>query len=51
MNKYQPKVDPNNVLTNVELYSCISDYLAEKVEKGLDITQKAVDSKNLVVIG
>jgi hypothetical protein len=30
MNKYQPKVDPNDVWTNVELYTDISYDLAEK---------------------
>jgi hypothetical protein len=36
------------IWSNVELYSGISYDLAEKVEKGLDIAQKVVDSKNLV---
>jgi hypothetical protein len=37
MNKFQPRVDPNTVWTNIELYSDISHDLAEKVEKGLDV--------------
>jgi hypothetical protein len=45
MNKYQPKVHPNDVWSNIELYSGISHNLAEKVEKGLDMGQKVVDSK------
>jgi hypothetical protein len=51
MNKFQPQVDPNDVWTNVELYSVNSHDLAEKVENGLDYYQKIVDSKNLVIIG
>jgi hypothetical protein len=50
MNKYQPKVDPNDVWSNVELYSRVSEDLTEKVEKGLDVAQKVLDSKNLVTI-
>jgi hypothetical protein len=51
MNKYKPKVDPNNVWTNVKLYSGISHDLAEKVEKGLKVAKKVVDSKNFVAFG
>jgi hypothetical protein len=51
MNKYQPQVDPNDVWNNVELYSGLNHDLAEKLEKGLDVTQKVLDSKNLVTIG
>jgi hypothetical protein len=51
VNKYYPKVDPNDVWTNVELYSDISHDMAEKLRKRLDMAQKVVDSKNLVIIG
>jgi hypothetical protein len=51
MNKYQPQVDPNEVWNNVELYSDLGHYLAENLEKGLDVTQKVLDSKNFVIIG
>jgi hypothetical protein len=40
MNEYKPRVNPNNVWSNVELYSDISHDLAEKLEKGLDMAKK-----------
>jgi hypothetical protein len=49
--KYKPNVDPNDVWSNVELYSDISHDLAEKLEKRLDMGEKVVDSKNLVSFG
>jgi hypothetical protein len=35
MNKYDPKIDPNNIWSNIELSSQISYDLAEKVGKGI----------------
>jgi hypothetical protein len=51
MNKYQPQVDPNDVWNNVELYTDLGYDLAENLEKGLNVTQKVLDRKNLVTIG
>jgi hypothetical protein len=51
MNKYQPQVDPNEVWNNVELYTDICHDLVENLDKGLDVAQKVLDSKNLVTIG
>jgi hypothetical protein len=36
MNKHQPQVDPNDVWSNVELYSDITHDLDEKLEKRFD---------------
>jgi hypothetical protein len=51
MNKHQPQVDPNDVWNNVELYTDIGHELAKKLEKGLDMAQKVLDTRNLVTIG
>jgi hypothetical protein len=50
MNKYQSKIARNDVWTNIKLYSGISHDLPEKMEKGLDMVQKLMDSKNHVTI-